>query len=153
MIDHTSEIIDEFIRQKFGEESFVIMKTLLRVAFIAGRLDVSEFAKDADVSEDAVRRYFGGEPASEPEESDELDNDDETEAATQDATQILSQQINLLEVDSNNILESADRDYKDYSGYDTSRLLGQLYAFNRQLNILTRMFAIHARNVLKERED
>ena len=149
MIDHTSEIIDEFIRQQVGEESFVVVKTLLRVAFIAGRLDVAKFAKDVDISEDAVRLYFGGEHASEPEEADEPDNDDETEAATQDAAQILSQQIDLLERDSNSIFERADRDYNKGVAYSVD----QLYAVNRQLNILTRMLAIHARNTLKERED
>ena len=149
MIDHSSEIIDEFIRQKFGEESFVVMKTLLRVAFIVGRLDVSEFAKDADVSEDAVRRYFGDKDTTEPEEADEPDDSDETEAATQDATQILSQQIDLLERDSNSILERADRDCNNGVAYSVD----QLHSLNHQLNILTRMLAIHARNTLKERED
>lgn len=153
MIDHSSEIIDEFIRQRVGEESFDIMKTILRVAFIAGRLDVSKFAKDVGVSEDAVCRYFGDKYTTEPEEADDPDNGDETEATTRDAAQILSQQIDLLERDSNNILDSADRDYNDHAGYDTSRLLDQLNAVNHQLNILTRMLAIHARNTLKERED
>lgn len=153
MIDHTSEIIDEFIRQEFGEESFDVMKTLLRVAFIAGRLDMAKFAKDAGVSESAVRRHFGGGAASEPEGADEHDNDDETEAATRDATQILSQQIDLLERDSNRILETANRDFKTLGGgYSDTLLINQVNALNNQLNILTRMFAIHARNTLKEGE-
>ena len=153
MIDHTSEIIDEFIREEFGEESFDTCKTLFRLAFVVGQLDVAEFAKDAGVTENEVRRYFGGEPATEPEETDEPDDSDETEAATQDATQILSQQIDLLERDSNNILERADRDYNNRGAYSDTLLLDQLNALNRQLNILTRMLAIHARNTLKERED
>lgn len=145
----SDEIIDGFIREKFGEESFGTWKTLFKVAFIVGRLDVAKFAKDAGVSEDAVRRCFGDDSADEPEGADEPDDSDETEAATQDAAQIISQQIDLLEADSNNILERADRDFNKGVAYSVD----QLYAFNRQLNILTRMFAIHARNTLKERED
>lgn len=155
MIDHSSEIIDVFISAKAKRYgfSFEVSKLAYRCMFDCGMLDVHEFAKDAGVSEDAVRRYFGGEPASEPEEADETDNDDETEATAQDAAQLLSQQIDLLERDSNSILERADRDYNNAAAYSDDRLLDQLYALNRQLSILTRMFAIHARNTLKERED
>ena len=124
-------------------------KELLRMVFMLGRLDVSKFAKDAGVTENEVRQYFGGEPASEPEETDEPDDSDETEATTQDATQILSQQIDLLERDANNILERADRDCNNGVAYSVD----QLNALNHQLNILTRMLAIHARNNLKEGED
>lgn len=148
MIDHTSEIIDEFIREQVGQVAFWKAKLGYYAAFVFGLLDVAKFAKDAGVSEDAVRRYFGGETASEPEEADEPDDSDETEAATPDATQILSQQIDLLERDSNSILERAERDFNNGVAYSVD----QLYAFNRQLNILTRMLAIHARNTLKERE-
>lgn len=150
MIERSSdEIIDEFIRQQFGQESWDMGKMLLRAAFLVGRLDVAKFAKDAGVTENEVRQYFGGEPASEPEEAAEPDDGDETEAATQDATQAIRQQIDLLEDESNNILETADRDFNKGVAYSVD----QLYAFNRQLNILTRMLAIHARNTLKERED
>lgn len=153
MIERSSdEIIDEFIREQVGQTAFYKAKLGLYAAFVFKRLDVAKFAKDAGVTENEVRRYFGGEPANEPEEADDPDDSDETEAATLDATQILSQQINLLETDSNNILDSADRDYNSHAGYDTSHLLGQVNALNRQLNILTRMLAIHARNTLKEGE-
>lgn len=147
MIERSSdEIIDEFIREQVGPVAFWKAKLGFYAAFVFGLLDVAKFAKDAGVTENEVRQYFGGEPASEPEEADEPDNGDETEAATQDATQILSQQIDLLERDSNNILERAERDFNNGGAYSVD----QLYAFNRQLNILTRMLAIHARNTLKE---
>lgn len=147
MIERSSdEIIDEFIREQVGPVAFWKAKLGYYAAFVFGLLDVAKFAKDAGVTENEVRQYFGGEPASEPEEADEPDNGDETEAATQDATQILSQQIDLLERDSNNILERAERDFNKGVAYSVD----QLYAFNRQLNILTRMLAIHARNTLKE---
>lgn len=149
---NSSEIIDEFIREQAGPGAWRMGKELLRMVFMLGRLDVAKFAKDAGVTENEVRQYFGGEPASEPEEADNPDNGDETEAAPQDATQILSQQINLLERDSNNILDSADRDYNNRWVYSDGSLLDQLNALNHQLNILTRMFAIHARNTLKEGE-
>ena len=150
---NSSEIIDEFILEQTGPRAWRMGKELLRMVFVFGRLDVAKFAKDAGVTENEVRQYFGGEPASEPEEADDHDDGDETEAATPDATQILSQQINLLERDSNNILDTADRDYNDHGGDDADRLLDQLNALNHQLNILTRMFAIHARNTLKGSED
>lgn len=147
MIERSSiEIIDEFIREQVGPVAFWKAKLGFYAAFVFGLLDVAKFAKDAGVTENEVRQYFGGEPASEPEEADEPDNGDETEAATQDATQILSQQIDLLERDSNSILERAERDFNKGVAYSVD----QLYAFNRQLNILTRMLAIHARNTLKE---
>lgn len=149
---NSSEIIDEFICEQTGPGAWRMGKELLRMVFMLGRLDVAKFAKDAGVTENEVRQYFGGEPASEPEEADNPDNGDETEAAPQDATQILSQQINLLERDSNNILDSADRDYNNRWVYSDGSLLDQLNALNHQLNILTRMFAIHARNTLKEGE-
>lgn len=149
MIERSSiEIIDEFIREQVGQAAFWKAKLGYYAAFVFGLLDVAKFAKDAGVTENEVRQYFGGEPASEPEEADEPDNGDETEAATQDATQILSQQIDLLERDSNSILERAERDFNKGVAYSVD----QLYAFNRQLNILTRMLAIHARNTLKEGE-
>ena len=144
----SDEIIDEFIREQVGPVVFCKAKLGFYAAFVFGLLDVAKFAKDAGVTENEVRLYFGGEPANEPEEAAEPDNDDETEAATQDATQILSQQIDLLERDSNSILERADRDFNKGVAYSVD----QLYAFNRQLNILTRMLAIHARNTLKEGE-
>lgn len=147
----SSEIIDEFIREQVGPVAFWKAKLGFYAAFVFGLLDVAKFAKDAGVTENEVRQYFGGEPASEPEEADEPDDSDETEAATQDATQILSQQIDLLETDSNNILDSADRGYARSAPID-SLLLDQVNSLNHQLNILTRMFAIHARNTLKEGE-
>ena len=149
---NSDEIIDEFIREQTGPRAWRMGKELLRMVFMLGRLDVAKFAKDAGVTENEVRQYFGGEPASEPEEADDPDNGDESEAAPPDATQILSQQIDLLERDSNNILDSADRNYNDHAGYDTSLLLDQVNSLNHQLNILTRMLAIHARNTLKEGE-
>ena len=149
---NSDEIIDEFIREQTGPRAWRMGKELLRMVFMLGRLDVAKFAKDAGVTENEVRQYFGGEPASEPEEADDPDNGDESEAATQDATQILSQQINLLETDANNILDTADRDYNNRGVYSDGSLLDQLNALNHQLNILTRMFAIHARNTLKEGE-
>ena len=124
-------------------------KELLRMVFMLWRLDVSKFAEECGVSEAAVRRYFGDKDTTEPEEADEPDDSDETEAATQDATQVLSQQIDLLERDSNSILERADRDCNNGVAYSVD----QLHSLNHQLNILTRMLAIHARNTMKERED
>lgn len=154
MIERNSgEIIDEFILEQTGPRAWLMGKEFLRMAFMLGRLDMAKFAKDAGVTENEVRLYFGGEPASEPEETAEPDNGDETEATTQDATQILSQQINLLETDSNNILETANRDFSNTWGHGDTSLLGQVNALNRQLNILTRMLAIHTRNTLKEGED
>lgn len=154
MIERSSdEIIDEFIREQVGPVAFWKAKLGFYAAFVFGLLDVAKFAKDAGVTENEVRQYFGGEPASEPEEADEPDNGDETEAATQDATQILSQQIDLLETDSNNILETANRDFRNtWGGHSDTLLINQVNALNNQLNILTRMFAIHARNTLKEGE-
>lgn len=156
MIDHSSEIIDAFIREqaeRYGFSSFEACKMIHRIILDFGLLDVREFAKEAGVSEDAVRRYFGDDDVDESEESDDSDNGDETEATTRDATQISRQGINLLEVDSNNILEKADRDYNNRGAYGTTLLLDQLNALNHQLNILTRMFAIYVRNTLKEGED
>ena len=148
MIEHSSdEIIDEFIREQVGPVAFWKAKLGFYAAFVFGMLDVAKFAKDAGVTENEVRQYFGGEP----EEASEPDNDDETEATTQDAAQILSQQIDMLEADSNNIPDSADRGYARSAPID-SLLLDQMNSVNHQLNILTRMLAIHARNTLKEGE-
>ena len=145
------DAIDTFLKENAkqcgcGYEAF---KFVHRVAFDFGLLNVPEFAKKAGVTTLAVRRYFGGDDIDESEESDKPDTEDETEAATPDATQILSQQIDLLERDSNNILERADRDCNNGVAYSVD----QLHAINHQLSILTRMLAIHARNTLKGRED
>ena len=154
MIEHSSdEIIDEFIREQVGPVAFWKAKLGFYAAFVFGMLDVAKFAKDAGVTENEVRQYFGGEPTSEPEEADEPDDSDETEATTQDATQTISQQISLLETDSNDILETANRDFRNsWGGYSHTLLINQVNALNNQLNILTRMLAIHARNTLKEGE-
>lgn len=143
--------IDDFLHEcaQAAGRGYEACKLMHSLAYDFGWLIVSKFAEECGVSESAVRRYFGDKDTTEPEEADEPDNDDETEATTPDATQLLSEQIDLLERDSNNILERADRDFNKGVAYSVD----QLYAFNRQLNILTRMLAIHARNALKERED
>ena len=93
-------------------------------------LNVSEFAKDAGVTEAAVRRYFGDDDASEPEEADEPDTVDE--------------HVSQLEEDADNILDSADRGYNKERAYTPESnigLLDQLNAINHQLNILTHIIA------------
>lgn len=119
----SDEIIDEFIREKFGEESFGTWKTLFKVAFIVGRLDVAKFAKDAGVTEDAVRRCFGDDDTDEPEEADDPDTVDE--------------HVSQLEKDADNILDSA--------GPSPDGLLNQLDALNHQLNILIHIIAVHVK--------
>lgn len=125
MIDHSSEIIDVFISAKAKQYgfSFEVSKLAYRCMFDCGMLDVHEFAKDAGVSEDAVRRYFGDDDTDEPEEADDPDTVDE--------------HVSQLEKDADNILDSA--------GPSPDGLLNQLDALNHQLNILTHIIAIHVK--------
>ncbi|KAB8290644.1 hypothetical protein [Bifidobacterium apri] len=155
MNDPELDAIDAFLheRAQVTNRNYEACKLMHSLAYDFGWLIVPKFAEECGVSEDAVRQYFGGEPASEPEGADDHDDGDETEAAAQDAAQILSQQIDLLERDSNNILDSADHDFHTAWSNDEYGMVCQLNALNRQLNILTRMLAIHTRNTLKERED
>ena len=154
MNDPELDAIDDFLheRAQATNRSYEACKLMHSLAYDFGWLIVSKFAEECGVSESAVRRYFGDKDTTEPEEADEPDNDDETEATAQDATQVLRQQIDLLETDSNSILETANRDFKTAWSNEYGTVC-QLNALNRQLNILTRMFAIHTRNTLKERED
>lgn len=134
---NSDEIIDEFIREQAGQEAFWKTKLGLYVAFVFERLNVSKFAKDAGVTENEVRQYFGGEAASEPEETDEPDTVDETEDESADATEIFLNHVSLLEKDADNILDSA--------GPSPDGLLNQLDALNHQLNILIHIIAIHVK--------
>ena len=132
MNKHSSdEIIDEFIRDHAGQGAWRTAKVLLRMAFMVGRLDVVEFAKDAGVSEDAVRRYFGDDDTDEPEGDDESDTVDE--------------HVSQLEKDADNILDnSADIHYNEAIGFTSMSdrgLLDQLNAINHQLNILIHIIA------------
>ena len=148
------DAIDAFIKENAkqcgcGYEAF---KFVHRVAFSFGMLNVPEFAKDAGVTEAAVRRYFGDDDASESEESAEPDTVDDPEAEHADATEIINNHVSLLEKDADNILDSADRDYNNARSGEPG-MLRQLNAINHQLNILTHIIAAHARKSLKERED
>ena len=152
---NSSEIIDSFIREqveRFGFSCFEACKVAHRIAFDFGLLDVSEFAKDAGVTENEVRQYFGGDDADESEEAADPEENDKPEAeeAHEASDYYFNNHVRKLEKDADNILDSADRDYNNAS-LDTNAYratvgqLSQLNALNHQLNILTHIIAIHVK--------